>query len=118
MRWQVMKREGGQDVSKQLKLNATGVEAAREVIDEGGRLEDALSAYLAAEMRAVGFTSAALDLPKDDLGLVMMAAWCNVRPEQLPFGARFNPNGSSEQAWARVGRAAIAYLRERDDKST
>lgn len=101
-------------MSRQLKLNAIGIAAAEEIMNGGGQLEDALTAYLAAEMRAVGYSTEALEHPKDDLALVMMAAWCNVQPDQLPFGARFNPNGSTEQAWGRVGRAALAFLRNQD----
>ncbi len=49
-------------------------------------------------------------LPKDDLALTMMAAWCNVSIEQLPDEARYHPNDYTRQAWDRVGRAAMAYL--------
>ena len=111
-----MRYEEAWSVIKQLKLNAIGLADAKEIMDGGGRLEEVLTAYLTAEMRAVGYTEAALEHPKDGLGLIMMAAWCNVRPDQLPFGARFDPSGSSEKAWARVGASALAYLREHDGK--
>lgn len=66
---------------------------------------------LSKDLRAVGFADNAAQYPRDDLGLVMMAAWLNVRVDQLPTGARYMPNSSSVQAWKRVGEAAIAFLK-------
>jgi hypothetical protein len=40
--------------------------------------------------------------PKSEIGLIAMAAWCNVRVDQLPEEARSNPNDYTVEAWARV----------------
>lgn len=62
------------------------------------------------ELRAVGFTAAARELPRDDLEKVMLAAWLNVRVDQLPKGMGYHPNTSTMQAWKRVGEAARAHV--------
>ena len=46
---------------------------------------------------------------RDDLGLVMLAAWLNVRVDQIPPENRAHLNPHTMAAWERVGRAAVAY---------
>jgi hypothetical protein len=48
---------------------------------------------------------------RDSIGLIMLAAWMNVRPDQVPRESRAYLNASTMQAWQRVGEAALAYHR-------
>lgn len=49
---------------------------------------------------------------RDDLGMRMLAAWLNVRPDQIPPENRAHLNPHTMAAWQRVGEAAIAWERE------
>ena len=46
---------------------------------------------------------------RDDLGLVMLAAWLNVRVDQIPPENRAHLNPHTMAAWERVSREAVAY---------
>jgi hypothetical protein len=54
------------------------------------------------EFRAVGFTADAVNYPRDDLAWLMLAAFNNVRPDQIPAAARYFPNEATKAAWDRV----------------
>lgn len=60
--------------------------------------------------RAVGFTPAAAEHPRDILALVMLAAFNGVTPDKLPEGMRYFPNESTKRAWGRVAEAARAQI--------
>ena len=64
------------------------------------------------KFRAVGFTKAAAEYPRDEMALAMFAAFNGVKVEQLPEGMRFFPNASMRDAWGRVANAARAFLSE------
>jgi hypothetical protein len=40
--------------------------------------------------------------PRDQMGLVALAAWLNVTPEQMPEGMRLHTCQATKDAWARV----------------
>lgn len=48
---------------------------------------------------------------RNDLGLHMLAAWLNVRPDQIPPENRAHTNAHTMEAWTRVGQAAVAFSR-------
>jgi 3-methyladenine DNA glycosylase/8-oxoguanine DNA glycosylase len=48
--------------------------------------------------------------PRDDLGLVAIAAWLNVAPEKLPKEMRLHTCAATKEAWARVASALTAAL--------
>ena len=50
---------------------------------------------------------------RDDLGMKMLAAWLNVRVDQIPPENRAHLNPHTMAAWKRVGEAAIAHHLER-----
>lgn len=60
--------------------------------------------------RAVGFTKAAIDFPRDALALAMLAAFNGVTPDKLTEGMRYFPNESTERAWKRVAEAARSHI--------
>ena len=62
------------------------------------------------ELRAVGFTPEARHHPRDELSLVMLCAFNNIKPEQAPPAWWFFPHHDSAQAWDRVAKAARAYI--------
>lgn len=62
------------------------------------------------DLRAIGFTTAALAFPRDDLALRLLAAFNNVDVEKLPRGAAFFPNESTRAAWDRVAKAAAEQM--------
>ena len=68
------------------------------------------------EFRAVGFTGAARNFPRDELALVMLAAFNGVRPDQLTPAMRYFPNEATKRAWTNVAAAAEAFLAERASK--
>jgi hypothetical protein len=53
------------------------------------------------------------DNPRDDLGLVAIAAWLNVAPEKLPKEMRYHTSAATKEAWDRVVQAIIAEAVER-----
>lgn len=63
--------------------------------------------------RAVGFKPAAAEFPRDELALIMLAAFNNVSVDKLSEGMRYFPNESTKTAWTRVADAARAHLTER-----
>ncbi len=67
--------------------------------------------------RAVGFTELAKDFPRDDLAIALLAAFNNVRPDQLTEGMKCFPNAATAEAWKRVAQVAEAWLFERDIKA-
>lgn len=48
--------------------------------------------------------------PKSELGLIAMAAWCNVTVDQLPEDARTDPNDYTRLAWERVFEAVRNHI--------
>lgn len=62
------------------------------------------------EFRAVGFTGAAAEFPRDDLALAMFAAFNNVTVAQLPHPFHYFPNPATREAWNRVAVAAARHL--------
>src|SRR5687768_5176345 len=54
------------------------------------------------EFRAVGFTGAAAELPRDELAIVMLAAFNGVRPDQLTEPMKYFPNEATKRAWTNV----------------
>lgn len=60
--------------------------------------------------RAVGFTPAAAEFPRDELAIKMLAAFNNVSPDKLTEGMFFFPNESTKIAWTRVADAARAHI--------
>lgn len=60
--------------------------------------------------RDVGFTAKASQFPRDELALAMLAAFNNVRPDQLTDGMHFFPNESTQKAWERVAEAARRFM--------
>ncbi len=74
-----------------------------------------MSGLLDDNFRAVGFTGAARDFPRNDLALSMFAAWNNVGVDHLPPAMRYFPNEATKQAWARVADAAIRALTQKDN---
>lgn len=52
---------------------------------------------------------------RDDLGMAMLAAWLNVRVDQIPSENRAHLNPHTMEAWERVGRAAIAWHQEQEN---
>lgn len=52
-------------------------------------------------------------LAKSELDVVMLAAWLNVRPDQVPAEYKAQHlNAHTMAAWKRVGEAAMEYLRD------
>lgn len=49
--------------------------------------------------------------PRDELALVMLAAWVNATPETLPVAMKTHTCAATMEAWARVGEAAVAWAR-------
>lgn len=47
---------------------------------------------------------------RDDLAVVMIAAWCNVRPDQLPEAMRAHTCAATAEAWTRVAAAAREFI--------
>lgn len=67
------------------------------------------------DFRKIGFSSQAVDYPRDQLALEMFAAFNGVRVEKLPIEFRYFPNASTRGAWNRVAEAAYRFVqRERD----
>lgn len=62
------------------------------------------------DFREVGFTDAAAQYPRDALGRIALAAWCNVPVASLPEGMHYHPNPSTRDAWNRVAEAIAAEL--------
>lgn len=60
--------------------------------------------------RMVGFTPAAAEFPRDELALIMLAAFNNVPVTALTEGMRYFPNEATKNTWARVADAARAYI--------
>jgi hypothetical protein len=52
---------------------------------------------------------------RDPLALAMLAAWLNVRPDQIPDTFRAHTCEATMTAWQRVGRAAVEYLKANPD---
>lgn len=48
-------------------------------------------------------------LERDGLSMAMLAAWLNVRIDQIPPENRAHLNPHTMAAWKRVGEAAIAH---------
>lgn len=65
----------------------------------------------APDFRAVGFTDAAAQYPKDELAKIALAAWLNVPVEKLPVAMHYHPNSSMMEAWGRVGAAIATFSR-------
>lgn len=70
------------------------------------------------DFRSVGFTDLAANYPRDDLALAMLAAFNNVRVDQLPAAMRYFPNEATKAAWTRVAEAAVAHILRREDADT
>lgn len=68
------------------------------------------------EFRDIGFTGEARNYPRDDLALVLFAAFNGVTVEQLTPAMRYYPNGSTEAAWKRVAEAARAALTDTEQR--
>jgi hypothetical protein len=49
------------------------------------------------------------DFTRDPLALAMLAAWLNVRVDQLPETMRAHTCRDTMERWKRVGEAALAY---------
>jgi hypothetical protein len=49
--------------------------------------------------------------PRDDLGLVAIAAWVNTTPDKLPKEMRYHTSAATKEAWARVASALTAALK-------
>lgn len=67
----------------------------------------------APDFRSVGFTDYARHFPRDEAGLVLLAAFNNVRPDQLTEAMKFYPNEATKAAWERVASAAEQFFVER-----
>ena len=53
---------------------------------------------------------------RDDLSMHMLAAWLNVRVDQIPPENKAHLNATTMAAWQRVGEAAIAaYRKQREE---
>lgn len=50
--------------------------------------------------------------PRDQLGLVAIAAWMNCRVDQLPKEARLHTCQATKNAWTRVADAIAQHLRD------
>lgn len=70
----------------------------------------------APDFRSVGFTDYARHFPRDEAGLVLLAAFNNVRPDQLTEAMKFYPNESTQMAWQRVAEAADELFTARCDQ--
>lgn len=53
-----------------------------------------------------------MSMVRDDLALVMLAAWLNVSVEKLPEQYRAHTCEETMKAWARVAQAARAHLQD------
>jgi hypothetical protein len=62
------------------------------------------------EFRDVGFTSAARQYPRSELGNAMMAAFNGVTVDELPEAMKFYPNPYMRDAWERVAEAARQHI--------
>lgn len=51
-------------------------------------------------------------MERTPLEIIMLAAWLNVTPEQLPEKYRAHTCEQTMTAWKRVGEAAINYLEQ------
>lgn len=63
------------------------------------------------DLRAAGFTEAALAYPRDELALKMLCAFNNCPPRLAPNGWRYFPNPATKAAWQRVAEAAREHLK-------
>lgn len=62
------------------------------------------------DFRSVGFTDDAQNYPRDEISLVMFAAFNGVNVEKLPEAMRYFPNEATKKAWDRVAEAARAHI--------
>lgn len=52
--------------------------------------------------------------PRNTLGLIAIAAWCNVPVEKLPPEHRYHTCAATKEAWDRVASAIAEHLQSRD----
>lgn len=64
------------------------------------------------QLRAVGFTSAARQYPRDEIAMRLLCAFNGVKPGQAPPGWWFYPNNASHEAWKRVADEAKVIFQE------
>lgn len=89
---------------------AKQIAAAQAITDEV--VEDEARLLAAIAFRSVGFSETAQFYPRDAMALAMLAAFNNVRPDQVPPAARYFPNASMQAAWGRVADAAAEHMLE------
>lgn len=62
------------------------------------------------ELRSVGFTGDAKRFPRNEMALVMFAAFNGITPDKPPSGLVYFPNEATQAAWNRVAETAAHYL--------
>jgi hypothetical protein len=65
------------------------------------------------DFRSIGFSDYARHFPRDAAGVALLAAFNNVRPDQLTEAMMFYPNEATKAAWERVASAAEQFFAER-----
>lgn len=67
----------------------------------------------AVACREAGFTSNALNYPRDELAFKLLCAFNGADPSKAPDGWRYFPNPATAKSWGRVAAAARAHIEEK-----